>query len=66
MEPSLSHDRNEETIEAKAKWFQSLSLEERMEMFCEFTEMALTVNPSLQEKRDAQPTKGRFQIITKT
>jgi hypothetical protein len=31
--PSISHDRQEETPEAKALWFRSLSITERMEMF---------------------------------
>ena len=29
---SISHNRKEESIEAKARWFQSLTLEERMEL----------------------------------
>jgi hypothetical protein len=29
---AISHDRQEETIEAKARWFQSLSLAERMDV----------------------------------
>ena len=30
--PSISHDRQEETPEAKARWFQSLSMSERMDL----------------------------------
>ncbi|MCK5185720.1 MAG: hypothetical protein KAR43_01220 [Deltaproteobacteria bacterium] len=66
MEQTISHDRKEETIEAKARWFQSLSLEERMEMLCNFTDIALTINPKIQDKKDAQQAQGRIQIITKT
>ncbi len=66
MQQTISHDRKEETIEAKARWFQSLSLDERMEMLCNFTDIALTVNPKVQDKKDAQQIKGRIQIITKT
>ncbi len=40
MIPSISHDRNEETPEAKARWFQSLSLSERMELLCAFRGIA--------------------------
>jgi hypothetical protein len=46
----ISHDWAAETPEAKARWFQSLSLEERMEIFCEITELALASNPELAEK----------------
>ena len=31
-QPKISHDRGEETPEAKARWFQSLPLEERMRL----------------------------------
>ncbi len=65
MTGSVSHDRNDETIESKARWFQSLSLEERMEMLCNFTDLALSVNPHIQDKRDAQQSQRRIQVITK-
>jgi hypothetical protein len=66
MDYAISHDRGEESVEAKARWFQSLTLSERMEMLCIFTDLALTVNPSLQERKDAQPIAGRIQVISKT
>jgi len=31
-QPKISQDRGEETPEAKARWFQSLPLEERMRL----------------------------------
>ena len=53
------HGWEHETIEAKARWFQSLSIEERMEVFCEFTELALALNPGIAEKKHARkPQKG--------
>lgn len=61
---SVSHDRNEETPEAKARWFQSLSLAERMEMLCEFTDFILSVNPQLLDVKDAQPIKRRIRIVS--
>jgi len=64
MNSQISHDRNDETIEAKAKWFQSLSLSERMDMLCAFTDLALDLNPQLPEKKYAQPTEGRIQILS--
>jgi hypothetical protein len=63
---SVTHDRREETIEEKVKWFKSLPLSERMEMLCEFTEFALTMNPELADIRDAQQTERSIQIISAT
>ena len=64
MNPSITHDRKEETIEAKALWFRSLTLAERMEMLCEFTELLLMTNPRIMEQRNAQPIEGRILILT--
>jgi hypothetical protein len=63
---AVTHDRSEETMEAKARWFQSLPLSERMEMLCSITDLALTVNPALQERKDAQPVAGRIQVLSAT
>jgi hypothetical protein len=53
--PAVSHTRGDETPEAKAAWFQSLTLPQRMELLCAFTELILAVNPQIVEQRDAQP-----------
>lgn len=66
MELTIKHDREQESLEAKAKWFQSLSVDERMEVFCNFTDMALSINPNLKDKNCAQPIKGRVQVLSKT
>jgi hypothetical protein len=66
MEVLISHDRREETPEAKARWFRSLSIEERMDMLCAFTDLVLTVNPKIVESKDAQQIKGRVRILSKT
>ena len=63
---SVTHDRAEETPEAKALWFQSLPLAERMDMLCYFTDLALSVNPGLQERKDAQSLTGRIRVLTAT
>ncbi len=66
MEFGISHDWSEETPEAKARWFQSLSVEERVEIFCEIAEAALALNPSLAEKELPQKNdwnQGRIQIL---
>jgi hypothetical protein len=60
----VSHDWNEETIEAKARWFQSLSLEERMDVFCFFTDLALSANPALIEGAHVEPVAGRVQVLS--
>ena len=62
----ISHDIAEETIEAKTRWFRSLKLEERMELLCSFTDLALEINPRLAGGRDAQPTQGRVQVLSET
>ena len=64
MIPTVEHDRQQETIEAKARWFQSLSIAERMDVFCEFTELALSVHPELKEKKHVEPIAGRIQILS--
>jgi hypothetical protein len=66
MKTLISHDRREETPEAKARWFKSISLEERMEMLCAFTDLILTVNPKIVETKDAQQTKRRVRVLSKT
>ena len=54
---SISHDRQEETFEAKARWFQSLPLSER-------TDLILTSNPKIVEQKDAQPIEGRVRVLS--
>jgi hypothetical protein len=60
----ISHDIKDETIEAKVRWFRSLSLSERMEMLCSFTDLAIELKPDLPERKYAQQTKGRVRIIS--
>jgi hypothetical protein len=61
---SVSHDRADESPEAKARWFQSLPLEERMTMFCSLVDLALRNNPELAERKNAQPTQGRIRVLS--
>lgn len=65
LKKSVSHDRNEETIEAKTRWFKSLSLEERMNLLCSYTDMILAINPKIVEQKDAQPIAGRVRVLSK-
>ena len=66
MKPSVTHNRQEETIEAKTLWFRSLTLAERMDMLCAFTELLLLTNPKIVEQRDAEPVEGRVLVLTTT
>ncbi len=64
MLKKISHNRSDESIEAKARWFQSLSLQERMDMLCSFTDLILDNNPKIVEKKNAQPTWGSFRVLS--
>ena len=63
MNATVTHDRTEETIEAKALWFRSLTLAERMDMLCAFTELLLMTNPRIVEQRNAQLIEGRVLVL---
>ena len=63
MIKTVSHNRSDEQMEAKARWFRSLSFAERMDLLCAFTDMILSVNPRIAEKRDAQPVAGRVLVL---
>ena len=66
MLKTVSHNRNDESPEAKARWFQSLPLLDRMDMLCFFTDLILDNNPSIVEKKNAQPTWGSFRVLSQT
>lgn len=63
MLTSISHDRADESMEAKARWFQTLSIEERLEFLCELVDMALEVRPQLAEPADATCAEGSLRIV---
>jgi hypothetical protein len=62
MKQAVLHDRQQETIEAKTRWFRSLSMTERMEVFCSFTDLILSVNDDLKKKNNAQPNVEQTNI----
>lgn len=66
MTPKISHTREDESIEAKAKWFRELSLEQRMELLCFYTDLILENNPQMGQKKHARSITGRIQILSKT
>lgn len=65
MNTKISHNRDDESIEAKVEWFRSLSIEERMELLCCFTDLALALNPDILEKKDDQPFNRRIRVLSK-
>ena len=65
MVKTISHDLAEETPEAKARWFQSLSLSERMDLLSVFTDLVLENNPMILERKDAKPIAGRVRVLSK-
>lgn len=64
MIPSISHSREQETPEAKARWFQSLSLAERMDYLCFMTDLVLENNPKVLKVKNAQPTTRRVRVLS--
>ena len=63
--PSISNDRADESFEAKALWFRSLSLEARMEIFTDLTELILSQQPdAIRNKSHAEPVPGRIQVLS--
>jgi len=64
MNGGISHKRSDESLSAKAKWFGSLPIEERMQVFCDFTEMILAVNPKILKCKHVKPIPGRIQVLT--
>lgn len=65
MNTKISHNRDDESIEAKVEWFRSLSIEERMDMLCYYTDLVLTLNPEIVERKDDQPFNRRIQVLSK-
>ena len=63
MEFGVFHDRSAETPEAKARWFQSLPLEDRMDLLCWFTDLALSINPHLAEKKHDEQTQRGVRVL---
>ena len=65
MIESVSHNFEDETPQAKARWFQSLSLEERMEVFVAFTNLILENNPDIVKQKDVRPASERIRVLSK-
>lgn len=65
MKKEVSHTFEDEAIESKTRWFKSLSIPQRMDMLCLFTDMILENNPKIIEKRDVKSLTGRVQVLEK-
>ncbi len=65
MTGSISHDKRDESMDAKARWFQSLSLEERMNVFVAFTNLILENNPDIVKQKYVRPASERIRVISK-
>jgi hypothetical protein len=64
MTKTVSHDRSQESLQAKASWFQSLSLEERMDVFVAFTNLIVENNPDIVSQKPLPPASDRVRIIS--
>lgn len=65
MSGSVSHDIREESLQAKAQWFRSLSVEERMDVFVAFTNLILENNPDIVNQKNVRPASERVRVISK-
>ena len=66
MTPRVSHDPADESPEAKARWFQSLTLAERMDVLCAVTDLALALRPELAKESVAshvEQAQGRVRVL---
>ena len=60
----ISHSRSMESMAEKARWFRTLSVEERLDMLVFLTDVALRRNPAMAEKVHDQPSSDRIRVIT--
>jgi len=63
MNQGISHSREDETPEAKARWFQSLTVDERIAMLCAWTDLVLENNPDIANQKEATPIPGRVRVL---
>ena len=65
MKESVSHSFADESIDAKARWFKSLTVEERMDVFVSFTNLILENNPEIAKKKHDRPASERVRVLSK-
>ena len=66
MVSGLSHSRDKETMIEKARWFQSLKVSERIQLFCGLMDGLIQLNPKVMDKKDDKPVQRSFQVLRKT
>ena len=64
MNEGISHSRDDESLEAKARWFHSLSVAERMNLLCEFTDLVMENNPDAAKVGRAQSSTDRIRVLS--
>jgi hypothetical protein len=62
---SISHSFADESIKAKARWFKSLSIEERMKILVAFTRLILENNPEIVKKKHVRSASNRIRVLSK-
>jgi hypothetical protein len=60
----ISHSFDDESLEAKARWWQGLTMEQRMELFSDMGDILVGLNPDILHSKDAQPIPGRVRVLT--
>ncbi len=65
MSDSVSHNIHDESLEAKVRWFQSLSLQDRMDVFVAFTNLILENNPDIVKRKYVRPASERVRVVSK-
>ena len=63
MKSAVSHDRGDETLDSKASWFQSLTIEQRLATFAAYYDLALSLNPDLVRLKDVPTPSARVRIL---
>lgn len=59
----VSHDRGDEDLLAKAKWFAQFTHQERLRMLIEWSDTMIRLNPRIAEVGRAEPVAGRIQVL---
>ena len=59
----IAHGFEHESIEAKADWFQTLTIEVRLGQLAAFYRLAVALNPKLREGSDARPAHASVCVV---
>jgi hypothetical protein len=65
MTPKVTYDREAETLEAKTRWFKSLSIEERMAYLDWMTDLLLMHNPQAIQAKEIPKIPGRVLVLSR-